>query len=53
MNIVIGAISIFGLGYALCAITGLPALPVICACLILQLAVLLMNNRKTKRNEKK
>jgi hypothetical protein len=53
MSVVIGAISIFGLGYALCAITGLPALPVICACLVLQLAVLLMNGRTKKNVNKK
>jgi hypothetical protein len=48
VKLIIGAISIFGLGYALAFLIDLPPLPVICFCLAFQVAVLLLHDKTVK-----
>ena len=48
-NLIVGAISIFGLGFALNTLTGFPPLVVVCVCLAAIVCILVLNNRKGKK----
>lgn len=49
MNLIIGAISIFGLGWLLNELTSFPTLVILAVCLAAQVGLLVANTKKSKK----
>lgn len=52
MNIIIGAISIFGLGYAANELTNIPTPAIFAVCFLAIIATLVISGKKWKRGAK-